>query len=91
MIVVMGHLTVAAQSRAAYLETCEEVARQARTAAGCLDFAISADLLDPTRVNIAERWEDRESLEAFRAGGPSQAQLDVIEAADVIELRAQER
>ena len=58
-IVVAGHLIVDPAGRAAYLADCREVVRQARLAAGCLDFAISADLLDPGRINIFERWESR--------------------------------
>ena len=69
MIIVIGHLVVAADVREVYLSTCREVVEQARRTPGCLDFAISADLLDPGRVNIVERWEGREQLEAFRAPG----------------------
>jgi antibiotic biosynthesis monooxygenase len=43
--------------------------RLARRALGCLDFAVSADPVDPTRVNVFERWVGREALDAFRASG----------------------
>lgn len=39
---------------------------QGRRAAGCLDIAISADLIDPGRINIFERWESQEAVETFR-------------------------
>jgi hypothetical protein len=42
-------MTVAPAARANYLAGCTEVVRQARSTAGRLDFAISADLLDPGR------------------------------------------
>lgn len=90
MIIVMGHLTVPAKERDAYLRTCEEVVRLARDAPGCLDFAVSADLAEPTRVNVMERWADRGSLEAFRADGPSAAQVELIESASVGEYAARE-
>lgn len=86
MIVVTGHLTVEPRDRAAYLESCREVVAQARRAPGCLDFAVGADLVDPGRVNVAERWVDRPALEAFRAGGPSGDQQQMIRAAAVDEL-----
>lgn len=35
----------------------------------CLDFALSADPVDPTRVNVFERWARPEDLDAFRASG----------------------
>jgi hypothetical protein len=44
------------------------IVEQARRAIGCLDVAICADLLDPGRVNIFERWESQTALEAFRRG-----------------------
>jgi hypothetical protein len=47
------------------------VVERARGAAGCLDCAITADLIDPGRVNIFERWESQAALEAFRGGPPS--------------------
>ncbi|MFD4367041.1 putative quinol monooxygenase [Rhodococcus sp. NPDC058521] len=41
----------------------------ARRTPGCLDFSVGADSLDPRRVNVRERWTDRESLDAFRGSG----------------------
>src|SRR2546421_7165516 len=41
-----------------------------RSAVGCLDVAICADLVDPGRVNIFERWESQAGLETFRSSGP---------------------
>ncbi len=50
---------------------CEGIVEQARSAAGCLDFALSADTVEPDRVNVFERWESDATLMAFREGGPS--------------------
>ena len=47
MVIVAGHLIVAEDARDDYLADCTDVVEQARRAPGCLDFAISADLLDP--------------------------------------------
>ncbi len=57
MVIVAGHITVEPQQRESYLAGCVSVVEQARGTAGCLDFAITADLIDPGRVNIFERWE----------------------------------
>jgi quinol monooxygenase YgiN len=84
-IVVAGHLIVEPADRAAYLEDCREVVRQARVADGCLDFTISADLLDPSRINILERWESRAAVETFRGSGPSDDQQSAIVSASVTE------
>ncbi|BDX32039.1 hypothetical protein TUM20985_25860 [Mycobacterium antarcticum] len=51
-VIVAGHLTVAPGDRNAYLAGCVDVVRQARAAPGCLDFAVSPDLLDPSRINV---------------------------------------
>ena len=85
MVIVAGHITVEPEQRAVYLAGCISVVEQARRAAGCLDFAISADLVDPGRVNIFERWESQAAVEAFRGGGPSEAQGAVMRSASVAE------
>jgi hypothetical protein len=43
------------ETRDDYLSTCVEVVRQARASAGCLDFAISADLLDPGPITSSAK------------------------------------
>ena len=85
MVIVAGHIVVDPQDRDDYLSGCVEVVRQARRTAGCLDFAISADLVDPGRVNIFERWESQAAVEAFRGEGPSDEQGAAIRAASVAE------
>ena len=86
MIIVAGHLIVDAAERDAYLAGCEEVVRLARNAPGCLDFAIGADLLDDTCVNVYERWASRAELWAFRGSGPSAGQQAAIVSASVEEF-----
>jgi quinol monooxygenase YgiN len=85
MVIVAGHLTVEPAQRESYLAGCVTVVEQARRAPGCLDFAITADLLDPGRVNIFERWESQAAVEAFRGGGPSDEQGATMLSASVTE------
>lgn len=85
MVIVAGHLTVEPAHRESYLAGCVTVVEQARAAAGCLDFTIAADLVDPGRVNIFERWESPASVEAFRGSGPSDDQAATILTASVAE------
>ena len=68
-----------------YLSGCVDVVRQGRAATGCLDFALSADLVDPGRVNILERWESQAAVEAFRGGGVDDEQGAAIVSASVAE------
>ena len=85
MVIVAGHLVVDPQQRDDYLSGCAEVVRRARRSAGCLDFAISADLLEPGRINVFERWASRAAVEAFRGNGPSDDQGAAIQSGTVIE------
>ena len=85
MVIVAGHLVVAPETRGAYLAGCAIVVEQARRAPGCLDFSISADLLDPTRIDIFERWASQADVEVFRGSGPSDEQSAELLSASVAE------
>jgi quinol monooxygenase YgiN len=61
------------------------VLEKARGAAGCLDFAITADLIDPGRVNIFERWESQAAVKAFRRRAPRNKQGAAMLSASVAE------
>jgi quinol monooxygenase YgiN len=74
-------LRVAPDARVSYLDSCREVIELARSAEGCLDFSLSADLLEPDRINIFEAWTSDELLEAFRGSGPPTEQ-----AAQIMEI-----
>jgi quinol monooxygenase YgiN len=77
-IIVAGTLTVAPEERERYLEGCRDAVAAARAASGCLDYALSADLLDGGRINVYERWRSRRDLHRFRGSGPSDDQLDAL-------------
>lgn len=85
MVIVAGHITVDPQQRESYLAGCVSVVERARGTAGCLDCAITADLIDPGRVNIYERWESQEALETFRGSGPGNEQGAAMLSASVAE------
>jgi len=89
MIIVAGHLRVAAADRDDFVARSSEAVRLARAAEGCLDFAVSADPLDPERVDVYERWTDREALHAFRGEGPGDELGAMIVSADVAEFDVQ--
>jgi quinol monooxygenase YgiN len=85
MVIVAGHITVEPQQRQSYLAGCVDVIDQARRANGCLDFTITADMIDPGRINIYERWESQAAVEAFRGSGPSDEQGASMLSASVAE------
>ncbi len=84
-IIVAGSLTVEPSKRDAYLAGSAEIVEQARAAEGCLDFSISADLIEPGRVNILELWDSKQALEKFRGAGPEGDQATVIHSGSVFE------
>lgn len=87
MLIVAGTLYVDPVERDDYLATCVEIVKQARSAPGCVDFAISADLVEPGRINVYERWESEEQLLDFRASGPEPEQQVAIVGAEVHRFR----
>jgi quinol monooxygenase YgiN len=70
MVIVAGHITVDAEQRESYLAGCMSVVEKARRPDGCLDFAITADLLDPGHVNLFERRETQAAVETLRRSAP---------------------
>jgi quinol monooxygenase YgiN len=83
MILVTGRLYVEPAERERFLAGTEEVSRLAREAPGCLDFHLSADPLEPGRVNVFEQWDSVAAVEAFRGDGPSDEQATAILSAEV--------
>jgi quinol monooxygenase YgiN len=87
VIIVSGKIHVDASARAGYLEGCRTVIEQARVAPGCLDYTLSADLLEPGRINVYEVWESDEDLARFRGAGPAPEQQARIVDASVARYR----
>ncbi|WP_040729586.1 putative quinol monooxygenase [Nocardia tenerifensis] len=73
MLIVAGYLRVADRDR--YLAACREVVELARAAQGCLDYSLGADLVEPDRVNVYERWVSRSAVDEFRGAGTSDNDL----------------
>jgi quinol monooxygenase YgiN len=83
-IIVSGSLHVDPSQRHAYLQARIPILAHARAATGCLDFSLSADLLDAGRINVYERWRSREDLLAYRGGdGPEEDDSIALLGADV--------
>ncbi|MDQ5833883.1 MAG: antibiotic biosynthesis monooxygenase [Actinomycetota bacterium] len=87
MLIIAGHLQVDAAERDEYVADCIDVVNQARTAPGCLDFAITADTVEPDRVNVFERWESDAELKDFRGSGPDAGQKAQLLDAQVQKYR----
>jgi quinol monooxygenase YgiN len=72
MIIIAGYTLTEADKRDAAVAAFAEVVVRARNREGCLDLSISADPVDPARINLFECWRDQPSLNAWRkvAKGP---------------------
>jgi len=73
MIIIAGYTRIDAEKRDATVKAFSGMVERARAYEGCLDFSVSADSVDPERLNLFERWRDRATLDAWRKvarGGP---------------------
>ncbi len=66
MIIIAGYTLTDADKRDTAVAAFAQMVTRARKADGCLDVAISADSVDPERINVFELWRDQQSLEAWR-------------------------
>ena len=64
---------------------CSDVDRKRRPFFDLIDFHLSADPIEPGRINVFERWKSVEAVEAFRGSGPSEDQQAVIIEAKVLQ------
>jgi quinol monooxygenase YgiN len=78
MIIIAGYSRTKKDKRDAAVAAFADMVERARTQDGCLDLAISADSVDPERINVFECWRDQPSLNAWRkiAKGPRVALRD---------------
>jgi quinol monooxygenase YgiN len=83
MLIVAGTGYVDPDHREALLDSLAPALRQARTAAGCLDYVVAADPIEPDRVNIYERWESEAHLSAHLAG-IAQAPMPDVRGVEVV-------
>jgi quinol monooxygenase YgiN len=67
MVIVAGAFEVDPEQREAFLAGRLDGMRASRAEAGCLEYTLSADPLDPGRVVLFERWADQASLDAHLA------------------------
>ena len=73
MIIISGYSHAASiEERDAAVAAFAPMVARARKQDGCIDFAITADSVDPTRSNIIEIWHDQAAWKAWRkvAKGP---------------------
>lgn len=67
MLIIAGRMYVPPEERDSWVEAHDDAIRRARAMPGCLELYLSADPIDKNVVNMFERWETEEQLEAWRA------------------------
>src|SRR5690625_7614203 len=65
-VITAGHYRVDRQHRDNWIATFEDLVTRARGAEGAIHIAITADSVDPERVNVLEVWRDSEALDRWR-------------------------
>ena len=83
MIIVAGHLLISEGKRQEFLDASYPSVIEARVAAGCRDFVVSADPIEVERVNVYEAWDTEAQLLEFRGSGPSDDMNSLIVSASV--------
>jgi quinol monooxygenase YgiN len=71
VLIIAGPVFVDPDRRDTFVEGHRETVVRARAYPGCLDLAITADGVEPGRVNIFEMWESEEQLGTWRAVAPT--------------------
>lgn len=67
MLIVAGHFIVDPADQAAFVAGRVEAMTHTRTEGGCLEYVMSADPVDATRVMLFERWADQAAFDAHMA------------------------
>jgi quinol monooxygenase YgiN len=67
MLIVSGNFEVDPAQREDFLAARLEAMVTSRAEAGCIDYVLSADPVEPSRVVLFERWESQEALDAHLA------------------------
>lgn len=61
-IIIAGHLLVDPAKRDEALQQTIEGMQATHAEAGCVAYAFSADLIDPAKILLFEKWESAEAL-----------------------------
>src|SRR3954471_8986614 len=67
MLIVTGVFRVDPSDVDAFLDSRRPSMTNSRAEKGCLEYVVAADVLDPGRVILSERWESRADLDAHVA------------------------
>ena len=78
MIIVNGTIDVDPDQRDTFIEAARALMTDTRAEAGCESYAFAADLDDPGRFHVAERWADDAAVAGHMASPHMAAFLGAI-------------
>ena len=64
MIVIEGTVRVPPEKLEEARPVMEQMIKASREEPGCIDYAYSVDVLDPSLIRVTERWQSRGALAA---------------------------
>ena len=67
MILIIGTVRIAESALEAARPVMARMIEASRAEAGCVSYAYSIDVLDPTVIHVTEAWSDRAALMAHFA------------------------
>jgi quinol monooxygenase YgiN len=95
LVIVAGTFTVDPARRAEFLEGRVESIEASRQDRGCLEYAMSADAVDPGLVRLFEMWSSIDDLQAhvqrIRSSAPAESGVPVLARDMKIYAGAEER
>ena len=68
MVIVGGSFEVEPEQREEFLAGRLDAIRASRAEAGCLEYSLMPDPIEPGRVVLYERWADQAALDAHLVG-----------------------
>lgn len=66
-VIIAGHYLVDAERRDEVVARFADLVTRPRAAYGCIHVAITADSVDPERINNVEVWRDAAALDRWRS------------------------
>ncbi len=62
-VILQGVFSIDPDERDRFVEASIDAMRSSRREAGCLEYVIAADPVDPERAVLSERWESMDHLQ----------------------------
>lgn len=89
MIIVQGWVRLSAGEGERLRPAAVAMMEASRAEAGCLKYAYAADLAEPDRLHVVERWADQAALDAHFASAHMAAFNAAFAGASIVEAQVE--